>query len=73
MEQHTVVKKVRLTPSEAKQLTSVAKRRGTTESEVLRMGIHSESVREDRQRYVKGLKEFLTRPEPPKEEWEWPG
>lgn len=37
--QKTIVKKVRLTPQEAKQLTRLAKRRKTTESEVLREGL----------------------------------
>jgi hypothetical protein len=40
----TIVKKVRLTPKEAKQLTRLAKQLKTTESEVLRQGLRRQAL-----------------------------
>ena len=68
--QKTVVKKVRLTEQEAKTLRRIAARRKVSESEVLREGLTSEAVLEDRRRNALGLVRFLTGEEPEKVRWE---
>ncbi len=66
------MKKVRLNETEARQLSRIAQRHKTTESDVLREGLRSLMIIEDRKRNVGRLREFLTGHEPEEEPWEWP-
>jgi hypothetical protein len=67
--QKSVVKKVRLTPKEAKSLARLAKQRKTTESEILRDGLRGLERLDARRRAIKGLIELAKLEDTP---WEKP-
>jgi hypothetical protein len=64
--QKSVVKKVRLTEAEAKELARLAKRRKTTESDILREGIRRISTHEGRRKNIDRLIALAEA-----EDWEW--
>lgn len=64
-----VVKKVRLTAAEAKQLAKVAKRRKVSESEVIRDGLHREFNMDSRK---KAIDQLIRWAEEEKEDWKKP-
>lgn len=67
--ERTIVKKVRLTPQEAKQLARLAKRRKTTESEVIREELRGMGRLEARRASIKKLIQLA---EEETEPWEKP-
>lgn len=65
----TVVKKVRLTSEEARELARLAKRRKTTQSEVLREGLRREASYESRK---KAIDQLIRWADEEKDDWKKP-